>query len=315
MCGVDETLRVFSGSSHPQLAQAICKQLGIALGHVTIDRFANEDMFVQIMENVREKDVFVVQTAARPVNESLMELLIMIDALRSASARRITAVLPYYPYARSDKKDMPRISITARLVADLLKAAGAHRVLTMTLHTPQIHGFFDMPMDHLLATPLLCGYFAGRDLSEYVAVAPDAGSARRTGPYAEYLNIPMAIGDKRRLGRTEKVEIVRIVGEVKGRKVIVFDDEIATGASLMELVRMLEKEGVQEIYAAAAHGVFCGPALERIRNSSVREVVVTDTLPLPPEKAIDKIKVVPVAPLFAEAIRRIHTGESVSALF
>jgi ribose-phosphate pyrophosphokinase len=315
MAELDESLKVFSGSSHPRLAQAICDCLGIPLGEVYIHRYANDNIFVQIRENVREKDVFVVQTAVPPVNEMIMELLIMIDALRSASAHRITAVLPYYPYARSDKKDMPRISIAARLIADLLRAAGAQRVLTMTLHTAQIHGFFDMPLDHLLATPLLCGYFADRDLSDYVAVAPDAGSARRAGPYAETLGIPLAIGDKRRLGHSDRVEIVRIVGDVKGKKAIVFDDEIATGASLMEIVRMLEKESVQEIYAAAAHGLLCGPAIERIQNSSVRQVVVTDTLPLPAARATDKIKVVSVAPVFAEAIKRIHTGESVSSLF
>jgi len=313
LAAVDDSLVVFSGSSHPDLARAICDRLGVPVGKVFSHRYPNDNLFVQIHENVREKDVFVVQTAAPPVDSMVMELLIMMDALRSASARRITAVLPFYPYARSDKKDMPRISITARLMANLLQAAGANRVLTMTLHSPQIHGFFDVPMDHLLSTNLLCGYFGERDLSEYVAVAPDAGSAKRAGAYAEQMRIPLAIGDKRRVNET--VEIVGIVGDVKGKRVIVFDDEIATAASLMELVRALEKVGVQEIYAAATHGVFCGPAIERIAQSQVKEVIVTDTLPFPPEKRIDKIRVVSVAPLFAEAIKRIHTGESVSSLF
>lgn len=308
-------LKVFSGTSNPELAKEICDCLLIPLGNAQIIRFANDNIFVQVQENVREKDVFVVQTSAPPVNDHIMELLIMIDALRSASAARVTAVLPYFPYARSDKKDQPRVSITARLVADLLETAGAHRVLTMGLHSPQIHGFFNIPTDHLLATKPLCDYFAQRDLTNHVVVAPDAGSARRAGPYAERLDLPIAICDKRRVGNTDLTEIVGVVGDVEGKQAIIFDDEISTASSLMEVCHALTKHNVASIRAGCAHGVFCGPAIERIRTLPVVEVVTTNTVPLPPENRLDKIKVISVARLFAEAVTRIHTGESVSSLF
>ncbi|MBD3293026.1 MAG: ribose-phosphate diphosphokinase [Armatimonadia bacterium] len=315
MSCLNDELKLFSGTSHPALAERICECLDIPLGRATIDRFANDNLFVQIEENVREKDVFVLQTALAPVNEHLMELCMMLDALKHASARRITAVIPYYFYVRSDKKDMPRISITARLVADLLETAGANRVLTMTLHSEQIQGFFNMPADHLSAIPLVCDFFSDWDLSDFVVVAPDAGSARRAGAYASRLDLPMAIGDKRRLSDSEVV-IDSVVGNVEGKKVLIFDDEIATGGSMLNLARYLRDNcGVEEVYAGAAHGVLVGPALERLSQDPFRTTVVTDSLPLPEGAEDARIRQVSVAELFGKAIHAIHTAESVSRLF
>jgi ribose-phosphate pyrophosphokinase len=244
-----------------------------------------------------------------------MELCMMLDALKHASARRITAVIPYYFYVRSDKKDMPRISITARLVADLLSTAGADRVLTMTLHSEQIQGFFNMPADHLSAIPLVCDYFSDWDLSDFVVVAPDAGSARRAGAYASRLDLPMAVGDKRRLSDSEVI-IDSVVGNVEGRKVLIFDDEIATGGSMLKLARYLQDNcGVEEVYAGAAHGLLVGPALERLSQEPFKATVVTDSLPLPDGAEEARIRQVSVAELFGKAIHAIHTGESVSRLF
>ena len=314
---MNDSLRVFSGSSHPQLARGICEHLGIELGRSRTVRFANDNLFVQIEENVREKDVFVLQTSLPPVNDHLMELCMMVDALRHASARRITAVIPYYFYVRSDKKDAPRISVTARLVADLLAAAGVNRVLTMTLHSDQVQAFFSTPADQLSAVPLVCDYFRDWDLTDFVVVAPDAGSAKRAGAYATRLDLPLAIGDKRRVpGREDQVEIHGIVGDVEGRKVLIFDDEIATAGSMLNLANYLQENyGVAEVYAGAAHGVLVGPAVERLSQPPFVRTVVTDSLPLPPHAANGAIEQVSVAELFARAIAAIHTGESVSALF
>ncbi len=311
---MQDRIKVFTGSGNPALSQAICDYLGIPLGRSRISRFSNENIFVQILENVRERDVFVVQPLSIPVSENLLELLIMLDALRSASARRITAVIPYYSYARSDKKDMPRISIAGRLIADLLVTAGASRILTMTLHSEQVQGFFGCQADHLSATPILCDYFSKLGLQDCVALAPDAGSARRAGAYATRLNIPLAFIDKRRVSDTE-VEARAVVGDVADKVVVCFDDEIATGSSLIETVKALRSFGVRDIYVGATHGVFTGEAVQRIKDAAVHQVVVTDTVPLPSEKRCDKIVQLSVAPLFAEAIRRIHTGESVSEIF
>ncbi len=308
-------LKIFSGTSNPALAQEICEYVGVPLGRCEITRFANDNIFVRILENVRERDVFVVQTSCPPVNDRLMELLLMIDALRSASAARITAVMPYYPYARSDKKDQPRISIAARLVGDLVATAGADRILTMNLHSDQTHGFFSIPADHLTAAPILAEYYKEKGIENFVVVAPDAGSAKRAGIYASLMNAPLAIGDKRRIGNTDQTKIVSIVGDVKGKNAIVFDDEIDTAGSLMEIVNMLKAEGAENVYAAACHGVFSDPAIERIRKMPVEEVAVTNTVPLGPTKKIGKITVLSVAQLFGEAIKRIHLGESVGALF
>lgn len=309
-----EEIKVFSGSGNEALAGAICEHLGISLGRAEISRFSNENIFVQIQENVRERDVFVVQPLSTPVSENLVELLIMLDALRGASARRITAVIPYYSYARSDKKDMPRISIAGRLIADLLVTAGANRMLTMTLHSEQVQGFFRCQADHLSATPILCDYFRSLDLENCVALAADAGSARRAGPYATRLNIPLAFVDKRRMS-DERVEVRAIVGDVRGKTILYFDDEIARGTSLLETVNLLQGFGVGDIYVGVTHGVLANDAVARIERSPIRQVVITDTVPLPPEKRSPKIVQLSVAPLFAQAIRRIHTGESVSEIF
>ena len=309
-----DQIKVFSGNGNPRLAREICQQLKIPLGQANIQRFSNENIFVQILENVRERDVFVVQPISSPVSENLVELLIMIDALRGASAQRITAVVPYYSYARSDKKDMPRISIAGRLIADLLVTAGAQRILTMTLHSEQVQGFFRCQADHLSSTPILSDYFRSLELENCVALAGDAGSARRAGPYATRLNIPLAFVDKRRVS-DEQVEIRAIVGEVEGKTILYFDDEIARATSLLETVKLLQGFGVGDIYVGATHGVFTGDACSRIMDSPIKQVVVTDTVPLPPEKRCEKILQLSVAPLFAQAIRRIHTGESASEIF
>lgn len=309
-----DKVKVFTGNGNPGLAKAICDHLEIPLGRAQISRFSNENIFVQILENVREREVFVVQPLSSPVSENLLELLIMMDALRSASARRITAVIPYYSYARSDKKDKPRISITGRLIADLLVTAGAGRILTMTLHSEQVQGFFGCQADHLSATPILSDYFSSLELEDCVALAADAGSARRAGSYATRLNIPLAFVDKRRVN-DEKVEARHIVGDVKGKTVLYFDDEIARGSSLLETIKLLQEIGVRDIYVGVTHGVFTGDAVDRIMASPIRQVVVTDTVPLPIEKRREKIVQLSVAPLFGEAIRRIYTGESVSAIF
>jgi ribose-phosphate pyrophosphokinase len=305
---------VFAGSSNQELAREICSCLGLPLGEVAVTRFSNDNVSVRIMQSVRERDVFVVQSLSSPVSEHIMELLIMMDALRSASAGRVTAVVPYFSYARSDKKDLPRISITARLLADLMVTAGANRVLTMTLHSPQVHGFFSVPLDHLTPVPVMTAYLEKLGLEDCVAVAPDAGSAKRAGTYAERLNIPMAFIDKRRISDTA-VRHTAVVGDVAGKTAIIFDDEIATATSLVSTAEAVERAGAKAVYAAASHGVFCGPAIPRIKASNLRQVVVTNTVALPPEKRLDRIVTLSVAPLFAEAIKRIHVGESVGALF
>jgi ribose-phosphate pyrophosphokinase len=308
-------LKIFSGSANPQLAQSICHALGLGLSKLEISRFSNDNLFVQILENVREKDVFIVQPFTAPVSDTIMELFIVLDALRSASARRITAVIPYFSYARSDKKDAPRISITGRLVADLIKAAGANRVLTMDLHSDAVHGFFSIPVDHLTAVPYFVDYFHERlDLANAVVVATDAGGAKRAGRFAGQIHLPMAIIDKRRVADTEVVQGL-VVGEVRGRDAIIFEDEIATGGTLVASVKTLADAGVKSIHVGATHGVLCGPAVQRLVESSIASVAVTDTVHLPREKQHRKIQTLSVAPLFAEAIRRIHTGESVGALF
>ena len=311
---MQEQVKVFTGNGNPQLAQEICDHLGISLGRAEIRRFSNENIFVQIHENVRERDVFVVQPLSSPVSEYLVELLIMLDALRSASAHRITAVIPYYSYARSDKKDMPRISIAGRLIADLLITAGASRLLTMTLHSEQVQGFFRCQADHLSATPILCEYFQSLGIENCVALATDAGSARRAGAYATRLNIPLAFIDKRRVS-DEEVEVRAVVGDIRGKNILFFDDEIARGSSLLEAVKLIQGFGVRDIYVGATHGVLTGDAVERLSASPLRQVVITNTVPLPPEKRSPKIVQLSVAPLFGEAIRRIHTGESVSEIF
>jgi ribose-phosphate pyrophosphokinase len=306
-------LKVFAGQSNPALAREICSYLDVALGNVTFTQFSNENIKVKIEENVRETDVFVVQTSCSPVSDHLMELLIMIDALKYASAARITAVLPYYPYVRSDKKDEPRISITARLVADLLETAGASRVLTMNLHAEQIIGFSRIPVDQLLAIPIICDYFSKKDLSNFVAVAPDVGRAKTTEHYARRLDLPMAILDKRRIGDDEHAVIRHVIGDVEGKDVMLLDDEILTGGSILEGIRALKERGARRVLAGCVHGVLSGNAVPDIEASPIEELVVTNTIPLKRESS--KVTVLSVARLFADAIRAIHEGSSVSTLF
>lgn len=309
-------LRIFAGRSHCELTQSICNHLGVEPGKREIVRFGNENLLVQIEESVREADVFVVQTSCPPVNEHIMELLIMIDALKRASAGRITAVLPYFPYVRSDKKDKPRIPITARLMADLLEAAGADRVVTMDLHSPQIQGFFKIPLDHLQAGPMLADYIrSSTDLENAVVVASDAGEAKDAAAFASRLNLDIAIIDKRRMGHDDKAIAANLIGDVRGKRAILIDDEIASGGTMLQAAEFLRREGAVEVVACATHPVFTGNATQKIAGSAIARMAVTDTIPVPDEKRWDSLSVLSVAPLFANAIRRIHEGESVSTLF
>lgn len=310
-----DELRIFAGNSNPGLAEEICRHLNLPLSQLEIERFANDNLFVQVLENVRERDVFMVQSFTHPVSEHIMELMITLDALRSASAGRITAVIPYYSYARSDKKDAPRISITGRLIADLLHTAGANRVLTMDLHAPQVHGFFNVPVDHLTATPIITRYIKEKyGLENAVIVAADAGGAKRVGRIAEMLHLPLAIIDKRRKG-DQNVQQGFVVGDVKGRMALVFEDEIATGSTMVTTVQTLLEAGASRVIAGATHPILCGPAVENLERSALDELIVTNTCDVGPEKQFDRLTCLSVAPLLAEAIRRIHSGESVGALF
>jgi len=313
--GLYTQLSIFTGNANPRLAEEICAELGIALGQAEVFQFSNENIFVKIIDRVREHDVYVVQPFSSPVNVSIMELLIMLDALKRASAARITAVIPYYAYGRTDKKDQPRVPITARLLADLVTAAGANRVLTMTLHAPQIQGFFDIPVDELSALPILSHYFADKHLEDWVVIAPDLGAAKRARNFAQRINASLAVIEKRRLGNLERSEVLNVIGEVRGRRAIIFDDEIDTAGSVTGAARVAEAAGARELYVACTHGILSGPAIERLQNSAIREVVITNTVPLPPQKQIPKITALSVAPLFADGIHRIHTGGSVGALF
>jgi len=312
---MNDELRIFACGSNRPLAEEVCRRLGIKLSPLEVSRFSNDNLHVQIKENVRERDVFVLQSFTEPVSHHIMELLITLDALRSASARRVTAVIPYYSYARSDKKDAPRISITGRLIADMLQTAGANRVLTMDLHADQVHGFFSVPVDHLTAIPTIAEHFRQNyDLSRMVAVATDAGGAKRVGRFSERLGIPMAIIDKRRVSDTT-VKQGQVVGEVRGLDAVIFEDEISTGGTLVATINTLREAGARTVHAGAVHAVLCGPAIERLRAAPIESIVVTNTVYVGPEKQLDKITTLTVAPLLAAAIERIHTGASVGALF
>ena len=308
-------LRIFSGSSHPQLAKEICGCLNIPLGRLHTVRFSNENLKVKIDENVREQDVFVVQTSCPPLSEHIIELFILIDALKHASARRVTAVLPYFPYARSDKKDEPRISVTARLMADLLKTAGADRVLTVDLHTPQIQGFFSMPADQLTAVPVLCEALKARGLAETVVVAADVGESKDAGRFAKLLNLPLAIIDKRREGDDERAQARALIGEVSGKHALIVDDEIATGGTVFAATDFLLQCGAKSVSAAVVHPVLSGRAYQRLAQSKLERLLVTNSIPLSEPNPTPRIEVLSVAPLIAEAIARIHDGRSVSELF
>ncbi|MER7501041.1 ribose-phosphate pyrophosphokinase [Nonomuraea pusilla] len=306
-------ITVFSGSAHPELAEEICTHLGTPLHPVRIDRFANDVIQVQLQANCRERDVFLIQPLIPPTQEHLVELLLMLDAARGASAARITVVMPHYAYARSDKKDAPRISIGGRLVADLLVAAGASRVLTMTLHSPQVHGFFSVPVDHLHALRELAAHFRRYDLSNTVVVSPDLGGAKEAAHFARMLGTDVAMGAKQRFS-DDRVVISSIIGDVSGKDVIVVDDEIAKGSTVIELLQRLRERGARTVRVACTHGLFSGGAVERLSAvPEVEEIVCTNTVP--PPKPSDKLTVLSIAPALADAMRRIHDGESVSSLF
>jgi ribose-phosphate pyrophosphokinase len=310
-----DKLTVFSGNAHRELAEDICKYLKIKLSDALVEKFSEGEIRVKINENVRGKDVFVVQPTSPPPNDNLMELLIMIDALKRSSSQRITAVIPYFGYARQDRKDQPRVPITAKLVANLLTVAGANRILTMDLHAGQIQGFFDIPVDHLFAVGVLIDYFTKLKLKDVVVVSPDVGGIKMARAYAKRLSASLAIIDKRRES-PEKTEAIHILGEVKGKNAFIVDDLIATGSSLIEAVTALKKAGARNVYAAITHGVLSGPAIERINKcKDLKELIISDSIPLADHKKHSRIKVLSVAGLLGEAIKRIHNEESVSSLF
>jgi ribose-phosphate pyrophosphokinase len=310
-----EDLKVFSGNAHPALSKDICAYLGIAQGRCDVFKFSNDETFVKILENVREKDVFLVQPISRPVNDNLMELLIMIDAARRASAGRITAVIPYYAYGRTDKKDQPRVAITARLVADFISAAGADRVLTMNLHAGQIQGFFSIPLDELSAMSLLAKEFDKRRIDELVVVATDVGAAKRARDMADLLQAPIAIIEKQRLGNDDQVAAVDVIGKVEGKNTLIVDDEIDTGGSVVAAASILKDRGAAEIYCCVVHPVLSAGAAKALEESAIKEILVTDTLPVAEEKRFDRLEVLSVASMLGEAIHRIHSGLSVGAMF
>ena len=311
---IDE-LKVFTGNGHPELAQSVCDYLKIPLGQAEVFKFANDNSFARIHENIRQRDVFIVQPTCFPVNDNLMELLIMIDACKRASAGRITAVVPYYGYGRTDKKDQPRVPITARLVADLLTAAGADRLLTIDLHAGQIQGFFNIPVDELTTLPLLGEYFAAKEIQDLVVVAVDIGISKKARDVAERLGVPLAIIEKRRISNDDISETMNVIGEVEGKTALVFDDEIVTGGSIVNAAKVLYNQGVKNAFCCVTHPVLSKDGSEVMAKSDFTEVVVTDTIPMPPEKQNGKFTVLSVAPLLGEAIYRIHKGQSVGDLF
>jgi ribose-phosphate pyrophosphokinase len=307
-------MKIFSGSSNPELAQKIGASLSLPLGKLEIGRFPEGEIKVKFQENVRGTDCFLVQSTCPPVNEHLMELLIMIDACRRASARRITAVIPFFGYARQDRKDQPRVPITAKLIANLLTEAGANRVLTMDLHAMQIQGFFDIPLDHLQAAPVLIDYFKRGAIPDLAVATADVGGIKQAWHFAERLNTGLSIVDKKRSG-DEQVKAMALIGEVKGRNVLIPDDMIATGGTLCEAVHFLRQSGAKDLYACCTHAIFSGNAVSKLRESGLKKIVVTDTIPLPPEKRLPQVEVLSIAKIFGEAILRIHNETSVSSLF
>lgn len=307
-------LKIFSGNANLHLAQEIAEYLGVSVGESKVSRFSDGEILVEINESVRGADVFVVQPTCAPVNENIMELLIVVDALKRASARRTTAVIPYYGYARQDRKVRPRAPITAKLLANLITASGAMRVITMDLHAGQIQGFFDIPVDHLPGVPILAEYFQKKNLDDVIVVSPDVGGVTRSRDMARRLDTSLAIIDKRR-DKPNEAAIMNIIGDVSGKTVIMIDDIIDTGGTITQGADALMERGAKEVYACCTHPVLSGPAIERLQKSSIKEIVVTNTIPLPEHKAIDKIHVLSVAPLIGEAIIRIHEDLSVSKLF
>ena len=311
-----EDIRVFSGSSNPNMAAQIARYLGVPHSPTLIRRFSNDNLYVQLGESVRGRVVVIVQSFSPPVNDHIMELFMMLDAARGAGAREVHAIIPYYSFARSDKKDAPRISVTGRLIAKLIEEAGATHVVTMTLHSPQVHGFFDVPTDHLTARPVLVDYFRQQDLRETVVVSPDAGHSLPATRFAENLGLPFAAGSKERLSDSS-VRITGLIGNVKGcRRAIIFDDEIAAASSVVAIGRVLVEHGVQELSTVCTHGVFCGNAIERLKNMpQMKEIVTTDTIPLAESKRLPNMQVLSVAPLFGEAIKCNYLSRGIGDLF
>lgn len=309
-----DKLIIFSGNGNVKLAEAICESLNVSLGESTVTQFRDGETRVKIKQNVRGKDVFIVQPTSDPANENLMELLIMLDAVKRASAQRITAVLPYFGYARQDRKDQPRVPITAKLVANLLTRAGANRVITVDLHAGQIQGFFDIPLDHLYAVSIFEEYFKKKKIEDVVIVSPDVGGIKMARAYAKRMGAELAVVDKRRIDDSS-AEVMHIMGDVKGKNVILVDDIVATAGSISEAASALKKNGAKDIYAAITHPVLCGPAIERLEKSEIKELVVSDTIQIDKGKKCKKVKQLSVASLLGEAIRRIHNEESISALF
>ena len=310
-----EDLTIFCGNANPALAEEIAAHLQVGLGNLQVQQFSNENIFVKINESVRENDVFIVQPFSSPVNDSIMELLLIIDAAKRASAGRITAVVPYFAYGRTDKKDQPRVPITARLIADLITVAGANRVLTIDLHAGQIQGFFNIPVDELTAMYLLADYFRAKRIKDRVVVSTDIGNAKRARNFAELIDAPLAIVEKRRMGNADRTEVLNLIGDVDGKTAILVDDEIDTGGSITQAIEITLARGAKEVYASCVHAVLSGPAVERLRDSPIVELVTTDTVPVPPEKRLANLTVLSVAPMLADTIARIHTGGSVGALF
>jgi ribose-phosphate pyrophosphokinase len=310
-----DQLTIFGGNSNPGLTAEICEYLGLPQGRADVFKFSNDNTFVRIGESVRDHDVYVVQSFAAPINDSIMELLIMIDTLKRASAGRITAVIPYFGYGRTDKKDQPRVPITARLVAKLIGTSGADRVLSIDLHAGQIQGFFDIPVDEMTAMPLLCRYFQQMRLENPVVVSPDLGNTKRARNFAEFLDAPLAIIEKRRVGNADKSEVLNLIGSVENASVVIIDDEIDTAGSITQAAQVCLDNGASDVYATCTHAVFSGPALERLEASKLREIVVSNTIAHPPTRRIGKVTEISVAPLLAETIERIHAGASVSAAF
>jgi ribose-phosphate pyrophosphokinase len=313
--GLYDQLTVFCGNSNPELADEICQYIGIPRGRAEVFKFSNDNTFVRILESVRENDVFIVQSFADPINDAIMELLIMVDTLKRSSAGRVTAVIPYFGYGRTDKKDQPRVPITARLVAKLVGYAGADRVLTLDLHAGQIQGFFDVPVDEMSAMPLTARYFAQKRLVDPVVVSPDLGNTKRARNFAEAIDASLAIIEKRRVGNQDKSEVLNLIGSVDGKSVVIVDDEIDTAGSISQAAEVCIQNGAREVYASAIHPVFSGPAIERLNQSPIVEIVVTNSIALPPEKLMEKLTVLSIAPLLGETIQRIHTGASVSAAY
>lgn len=316
-----DELRIFSGNGSRDLTQAICERIGVPLSDATITKFVNENIFVKLNESVREKDVFVVQSLCAPLSDNILELLIMLDTCKRSSAGRVTAVIPYFAYGRTDKKDQPRVPITARLLADMIEVAGANQVITLDLHSPQIQGFFSIPVDHLSGLSLLTRYFSTWELDDVIVVSPDLGFVKHARNIAESLGVPLAIAEKRRVQHLSRhnshtmPEVLNLIGDVEGKHCILADDEIATGGSMLEVVQLLVERGAREISACCVHPVLVGSAVERLRNSPIRELITTDSIPVPPEKRWPGLRVISISTLLAEVIQRIHSGVSVDTMF